>query len=461
MNNTTRPIQDPLNDLRIEIVHNIAMLIMASAGLMIWWAINVTPIPWASIIVLLIGFTLGWWHTRLLKRNIVYTRIFLLILANMMLFIAMMLFESAYLPFIALTMLFPSALLMRHGELITLTTVASALVLSSMLRGQIYPLRELSILLSLGTILSWILVHTLYTALQWYSVTYSEVRRLLDDTRTQRSELKRTLHSLKMAYELQQRIQQELTLARKKEAEAQRMKERFVANISHELRTPLNLIFGFSKVMHFSPEVYGNVNWTPLLSRDVFQIYRSSRHLMEMIDDILDLSYSEHTTFSINLEKTDFRQFMDEAAELARNLFHDREAVIFESHIPHDLPTAYIDRTRIRQVILNLLNNARRFTENGRVKLRAKAHDGQVVVSVEDTGAGIPEEAIPNVFDEYYQVDYSLSRKHGGAGLGLTISKRFIEAHQGTIYVESIFGQGSNFTFSLPLDPIESEKNTH
>src|SRR5262249_25223683 len=109
-----------------------------------------------------------------------------------------------------------------------------------------------------------------------------------------------------------------------------------------------------------------------------------------------------------------------------------------------------IDRTRIRQVVLNLLNNACSFTENGAVTLSARCADREVIVSVTDTGAGIPKEKLPFLFDEFYQADHSLRRIHGGAGLGLAISKRFVEAHGGHIWVESQEGVGSRFAFTLP-----------
>src|SRR5262249_23140931 len=120
-------------------------------------------------------------------------------------------------------------------------------------------------------------------------------------------------------------------------------------------------------------------------------------------------------------------------------------------NIAADLPMMEIDCTRIRQVILNLLNNACSFTERGVVELVASRADREVLISVNDTGAGIPADKLPYVFDEFYQADHSLRRTHGGAGLGLAISKRFVEAHGGRIWVESSEGVGSRFTFSLPI----------
>ena len=146
-------------------------------------------------------------------------------------------------------------------------------------------------------------------------------------------------------------------------------------------------------------------------------------------------------------------------AEIARDLFRGRP-IGLEIKITQDLPTLEIDRTRIRQVLLNLLNNAQRFTEVGAVRLEAKRTDGEVVISVSDTGPGIPPDQLQNIFDEFYQVDRSLRRNHKGIGLGLAISKRFVQAHEGRIWVESQEGQGATFFFTLPI-PGQSPSVSH
>jgi CheY-like chemotaxis protein len=139
-----------------------------------------------------------------------------------------------------------------------------------------------------------------------------------------------------------------------------------------------------------------------------------------------------------------------ETVGIVNDLFQGHQ-VRLEVKIPSDLPTLNIDRTRIRQVLLNLLNNARRFTEEGVVRLEVKLADGEVVIRVSDTGPGIPADKLPSIFKEFYQVDRSLRRSHGGTGLGLAICKRFVEAHRGNIWVESQEGAGSTFYFTLPI----------
>jgi signal transduction histidine kinase/AmiR/NasT family two-component response regulator len=274
--------------------------------------------------------------------------------------------------------------------------------------------------------------------------------QLLAEVRDHRAELSRTLKSSDLANTLLRRTQRELITARKQAEIARHMKEQFAVNISHELRTPLNLILGFSEVMYLSPEVYGAVYWTPILRRDIHHIYQASRHLLEMIDDVLDLSRFEMAGFTLNKETTPLEPLLRDALAIAADLFRG-SSVHLELDLAPNLPTLELDRTRIRQVLLNLLSNAQRFTTEGAVCVAAKQVKGEVIISVSDPGPGIPADKLPYVFDEFYQVDLSLRRSYQGAGLGLAISKRFVQAHGGYIWAESQVGVGSTFFFSLPV----------
>jgi CheY-like chemotaxis protein len=241
-----------------------------------------------------------------------------------------------------------------------------------------------------------------------------------------------------------------LKFARQQAKDARCMKERFASNISHELRTPLNIILGFAEIMHLTPEVYGDVSFPPRLQRDIYQVHRNSRHLLEMIDDVLDLSHIEMSQFALSFQRTDLNAFLHDTVEMVGNLFRGKP-VQFITHIPDHLPEIEIDRTRIRQVMINLLNNAQHFTSSGSVTFSVRVCDNHAVFEVADTGVGIPADKMHLIFEEFYQVDYSLSRAHGGAGLGLAITKRFVEAHNGQLHVTSEEGKGSVFTFTLPL----------
>jgi signal transduction histidine kinase/CheY-like chemotaxis protein len=280
---------------------------------------------------------------------------------------------------------------------------------------------------------------------------------LLDMVRDNKAELERTVKSLNHATTLQRRTQRELIFARKQAEKARRITEQFAANISHELRTPLNIILGFSEMMQLSPEVYGEMRWPPKLRRAVYQIYRSSRHLLDMINDILDLSRYEIVGFALNYELTALLPLIQDTTEIVEDFFRNHQ-VCLEVEVAEDLPTLEIDRTRIRQVLLNLLNNAQRFAEGGTVRLEARRVKNEVVISISDTGPGIPADKLSYVFDEFYQVDSSLRRSHGGTGLGLAICKRFVKAHNGRIWAESEEGGGATFSFALPLPEYQLTK---
>jgi signal transduction histidine kinase len=369
---------------------------------------------------------------------------------NLVLLILMALFPTTWLPFAALPLMLVNALLVSNlAGLAFALIVGAAAVLLNQVGVRDYPLVGWLVVVGCGLVVNWLSVYTLSTAADWYRIAQNQSDQRLDETRQHRAELSRALKSLKLANELQRKTQNELILARKQADKARQMKEQFAANISHELRTPLNLILGFSKLMYLSPEIYGNLEWGSDLRHDIAQIYRSSRHLMEMIDDILDLSQFEMTGFSLVREPTPLYLFLKDAAETIGNLFR-AGSVQFVVRLAEDLPILDIDRTRIRQVLVNLLTNAYRYTQAGFVELSAEVKEDQVLISVHDSGPGIAPEKLPFIFDEFFQADASLGRKSGGVGLGLTICRRFVEAHQGRIWVESQLEHGSSFTFALP-----------
>ena len=277
---------------------------------------------------------------------------------------AMWLFAAPWLPMLALPIIFTGAMLVSGFEAgaAAVTLAAAAWLNQAGQRG--YDLVALGCVLALSILLARLATYTLYEALQWAWNMQQRADDLLEQTRRHRAELGQTLKALELAYAVQSRTQQDLVYARRQAEEAQRLKERFAANVSHELRTPLNIILGFSELMALSPEIYGAAAWPPALRRDVHQIYRSSSHLLAMIDDILDLSHFEVAGFTLRREPTSLDALIREALEIAGDLFRDRP-VRLEADVEPGLPSLEVDRTRLRQVLLNLLSNARRFTKRG------------------------------------------------------------------------------------------------
>jgi len=231
---------------------------------------------------------------------------------------------------------------------------------------------------------------------------------------------------------------------------ASRHKSEFLANMSHELRTPLNAIIGFSEVL--SERMFGEVNEKQ--SEYLADILESGRHLLSLINDILDLSKIE--AGRMELEPTDFS--LPGAIENTLVLVRERaqrRGIALERTIDGRLGTIHADERKVKQVLLNLLSNALKFTpEGGRIEVLAGLRDGVAEIAVKDTGVGIAAEDQETVFEEFRQVG-TASKKVEGTGLGLAISRKFIELHGGKISVNSQIGKGSTFTFTLPYRPAQ------
>ena len=270
-----------------------------------------------------------------------------------------------------------------------------------------------------------------------------------DEAREHRAELQRKIKSLDLAHAQLERVSAELYHAREVANAAFRFKSEFAAQISHELRTSLNLIVGFSETIAFAQQSYGARLPTAYL-RDVTEIYRNSRHVLALIDDVLDLSRLEAGRMGLNREWVDLGPALGEALDIVRPLA-ETKGVALRLELPKTLPPLRLDRIRIRQVLINLLSNAARVTAHGHIVVKAILRRDELVVQVEDTGPGIPPENLKHVFEEFHQVDVGPGSK-GSAGLGLAVSKQIVELHGGWIWVESTAGQGSTFSFALPFE---------
>jgi signal transduction histidine kinase len=231
---------------------------------------------------------------------------------------------------------------------------------------------------------------------------------------------------------------------------ASQHKSEFLANMSHELRTPLNAIIGFSEVL--SERMFGELNEKQ--EEYLKDIHASGQHLLSLINDILDLSKIE--AGRMELELTDFHlpTALDSALALIRERA-GRRGIALHLSVDDRLGQIRADERKVRQVVLNLLSNAIKFTpEGGRIDVGAVPTDAFVEVAVSDTGVGIAPEDQEAVFEEFRQVG-TADKKVEGTGLGLTLCRKFIELHGGKIWVKSQLGQGSTFTFTVPVRPGE------
>jgi signal transduction histidine kinase len=229
-------------------------------------------------------------------------------------------------------------------------------------------------------------------------------------------------------------------------AEASQHKSQFLANMSHELRTPLNAILGYTELILDS--VYGDM---PEKARAVLdRVQRNGRHLLGLINDVLDLSKIEAGQLVLALADYSLKNVVETVYTAVEQLAKEKKLTI-TIDVARDLPSGHGDEHRLTQVLLNLAGNAIKFTDQGEVAIRASAANGSFEVAVRDTGPGISAADQAKLFQEFQQADNSITRKKGGTGLGLAISKRIIEMHGGKIWVESVAGQGSTFSFTLPV----------
>jgi signal transduction histidine kinase/ActR/RegA family two-component response regulator len=238
--------------------------------------------------------------------------------------------------------------------------------------------------------------------------------------------------------------------------EVDRFKTQFLANMSHELRTPLNSIIGFSRVM--LKGIDGPL--TELQAADLQSIHNSGQHLLSLINSILDMSKIEAGKMELAIEELALPAVLDAVVDTTKALIKDRP-VELRTIVPRDLPTVWADAQRVRQVLLNLVSNAAKFTEEGHITLTAEVGPELVTVSVADTGMGIEPEAQSRLFIPFQQVDGSTTRRAGGTGLGLAISRSFVEMHGGQIWVESEPGKGSTFSFTLPIFQVLPESREY
>ncbi len=287
----------------------------------------------------------------------------------------------------------------------------------------------------------------LFTALGWALSVTRESQKHAEQAQRHRAELRRVLKSLDEAYARLERTNEALMLAQEETERAYRFKAEFVANVSHELRTPLHLIIGFSEMVVTAPESYGDQSLPSEYRGDIMAIYRSAKHLSDLVNDVLDLSQIEAGRLPLSMNLADLGDVIHEAAQIVRGLA-EAKGLQLEVDLPADMPPLRLDRTRIRQVLLNLLTNAMRYTDAGRISVRVRLEAQEVQVSVEDTGRGIPADKLTRAFEAFSQLDEDRVRE--GSGLGLAVSRRFVEMHGGRMWIESALGKGTKVSFALP-----------
>ena len=262
---------------------------------------------------------------------------------------------------------------------------------------------------------------------------------------------------ISVALERQQQ-QQELKEAKESAESANKTKSAFLANMSHELRTPLNAIIGYSEILAEDAEDTGD---TAALD-DLAKIKGSGEHLLTLINDVLDLSKIEAGKMDFRFEDVKIRPVLDELIATIKPSL-DKNNNKLDQNLDHRVTAIRVDNLRFKQVLLNLLSNANKFTQDGKITLDIKSIDRNknkfVSISVKDTGIGMSAEQMDRVFDAFSQADSNISKKYGGTGLGLAITQRICTLMDGEISVESVEGAGSTFTVVFPASEVDSERS--
>ncbi len=267
------------------------------------------------------------------------------------------------------------------------------------------------------------------------------------------AQLAQTVSRLKKEIEERRRAEQKIQVYSQKLKEKNsdlsrldKIKDEFLANTSHELRTPLNGIIGIAESM--MDGATGSL--TPEQIYNLSMIVFSGRRLTTLVNDTLDFSKLKHQELELNRKAVDINGITEVVLKLSKPLVGQRDIILVNELTP-DLPAINADEGRLQQIMHNLIGNAIKFTDAGRVTISAKVEGEMLAVTVADTGIGIPEHKLEKIFESFEQVETSDTRAYGGTGLGLSITKQLVELHGGTITVDSELGRGSRFTFTLPL----------
>jgi signal transduction histidine kinase len=294
----------------------------------------------------------------------------------------------------------------------------------------------------------------------WALDTLAKSERRETLLRRTQAELQEAIYERERLNSVLHETNRDLEAARAAAESAYRSKASFMARMSHELRTPLNLVIGFSSAMLEHPEMYEQQPLPAIFRDDVIAIRSSGQHLLGLINEILDLAKVEAGRLDLHKGPLALEPLLEEMYHVAGGLLMDRP-VVLRREWATPLPTLLADETRVRQVLLNLLSNACKFTDRGAIGMGARIEGAEVLVWVRDSGIGIASGDQARIFGEFEQAESDDRRKRGGTGLGLSICRWLIELHGGRMGLKSELGRGSVFYFTLPLVSAEEPALAH
>jgi signal transduction histidine kinase len=357
-----------------------------------------------------------------------------------------------------------AALLLRPIEGVLVATLSQFVpVVTAMLTGQTETVLSAHFLAAvalayLSALVMWLIAQNLVAATEWAIDSYHKVEKRETQLFASEQRLQRALAEREGLNHQLVVSNRQLEEARQSAEEANRLKSQFLHTMSHELRTPLNAIIGLSYILR--QQIRGELNSDQ--ADYVERIYGSGNHLLQLLNDILDHAKLEAGRVELHLISLDIHPVIDDVLQTATTLVRDKP-IKLETQLAPNVPLVRADRLRLTQVLLNLLSNSVKFTEQGSITIRAyprkhpeakpgaEALPDVVMIEVSDTGIGIDPQYFSLIFEEFRQVDEGRSRRFGGTGLGLPISRRLVELHSGRLSVTSQPGVGSTFRFYMPV----------
>ena len=446
---------------RLDILWKITLF---AAMIVLWVVIVITGGREAQVINLLIPtavLVIGCILTgQFLKRDRFYSAVWMFAMSGIMATGLIMVlggtFGERYVPFVFPLLIFVVGLLIpvRSTLVMSLIILVIALALPSIDEGKFVlstPTLFALFLTAVATALSAQVSGELFAIAEWALENYRKERRTTYALFESRLALEKSLMRQRGLTEQVQEANRELERAKKAEEEAKNFRGQFLANMSHELRTPLNAIIGFSQTMLDFPAMYDGVQMPEQYRQDLNQILSSGKHLLTIINDILDLSKVDAGKLDLEIQPVDLAPIIKGVLSTAVGLVGDKARHIqLLRDIPDPLPMAMGDPLRIRQVLLNMYSNAAKFTDSGYIKLIVRAENDEVIFGIEDTGIGIAEADRATIFEEFRQGTAGRKKGRQGAGLGLAISQQLLRLMHGRIWFESTLGKGTTFFIALP-----------
>jgi signal transduction histidine kinase len=367
-------------------------------------------------------------------------------------------FTRTYIPFMAVIIIFIVGLLMTLGDTFILLGISYVVMLGVPFlatEGDYVAVEPANlfayVLMFIAAGLVVLVSGELYSIAQWAMDSYRKERNTATELHLSQQELEKSFLKQRNLTEQLQEINAELDEARKSAEVAKSFRGQFLANMSHELRTPLNAVIGFSETMLNFPMMYNDIELPQDYRKDLNQIYASGKHLLNIINDILDLSKIDAGRLEVEIQAVDLEPIFKSLLSTAVGLIGGKP-VELRKHLPDDLPKVMGDPLRVRQILLNLYSNAAKFTDKGYITLHLSENHGsnEVIISVEDTGPGIPSEDQERIFEAFQQGSTGRKQQRAGSGLGLAICQQLVTLMKGRIWLDSQLGRGSTFYVALP-----------